>query len=88
MWTKIFLLLSNKQNIWTYERISVIRTFVLVCFTSMMKSGSKSLVKTATSTPAKRNRCKCMVGNLKERNTSNCPGKDAKKTLDSISYRN
>jgi len=63
----------------------VIRTFMLVCSTSMMMmSGSNSLVETATSKSVKRNRCKFMLGNLKERNSSKCPGNDAKKTLESI----
>jgi hypothetical protein len=37
----------------------------------MVKSWSKSLVETATSKPAKRNRCKFMVGNLKEKTLLN-----------------
>jgi len=69
---------------------SVIRTFMLVCSTSMMMmiSRSKSLLETATSKPAKRIRCKFMVGNLKERYSSKCPGNDGKKTLETVSYRN
>jgi hypothetical protein len=68
---------------------SIIRTFMLVCSTSlMMKSGSKSCVETATSKAGKENRCRFMVAKLKERDTSECPGNDAKKTLESISYSN
>jgi hypothetical protein len=53
-----------------------------------MKSGSKNWVETVTIKPAKEIMCRFVVGKLKERNTSEYLGNDAKKTLGIISYSN
>jgi hypothetical protein len=61
---------------------SIMRTFVFLSLTSMLKKSRMSWIQTVTRTGAKRNKHRFMVENLKEINT--CEGKDAKIKLKSI----